>query len=42
MKKKDKYNNPQEKAIPIKPRWDKVDKAINFFISFSNTVFKPA
>lgn len=40
--KKDKNRSPQEKDIPINPKWDKVDKAINFFISVSKIEFTPA
>lgn len=39
--KKAKHNKPQEYATPIKAKWERVDKAISFFISTSNTAFIP-
>ena len=40
--KNDNVKKPKEKDIPIKPKWLKVERAISFLRSFSNTVFKPA
>jgi hypothetical protein len=33
---------PAEKAIPIKPKWLRVDRAIIFLRSFSKMEFMPA
>jgi hypothetical protein len=40
--KKESLNSPKKKDMPIKPRCLRVDKAINFFRSFSKIVFIPA
>lgn len=40
--KKLRWSKPAENAKPIKPKWLRVERAISFFRSVSNTVFNPA
>jgi hypothetical protein len=37
-----KWSKPAENAIPINPKWLRVERAISFLKSVSNTAFRPA